>query len=64
MGRTVIHLLGIKLIFSIIDKDTNIIKTIKFNNTDAIKFFDEIDEAYVKFLLKKDIMLVEDVQKF
>ena len=54
MGRTVISFIRNKTNFSsIIDKDTNIVKTIKYNNTDAIKFFDEIDKGLKKFLLKK-----------
>ena len=56
MGRTVISFIRNKTNFSsIIDKDTNIVKTIKFNNTDAIKFFDEIDKGLTKVFNKKDI---------
>ena len=56
MGRTVISFIRNKTNFSsIIDKDTNIVKTIKFNNTDSIKFFDEINEGLNKVFTKKDI---------
>ena len=56
MGRTVISFIRNKTNFSsIIDKDTNIVKTIKFNNNDAIKFFDEINQGLNKVFDKKDI---------
>ena len=64
-GRTVISFIRNKTNFSsILDKETNVIKTIKFNNTDKKAFFKEISDGLEKIFRKKDITpSQEDINK-